>query len=224
MDNACSNLNRKISLDEADQNALTYFLKVITGGKTDERHKLALLVRDWQTSSAYSLLLRPGGYSFSETGDYSLDREKFPSNVVSVLCTLKILVHFFEKSFFTCIQRILTVAPNEKELESLLYGLWLLGYYDIGSWKSGELSYQIIFDRCLSQKYNAFSDFLADKGVPATLAKEQFYSSPLIRFARDLLSDNSFQPFWEKVAPDGIRSVLWKQLDFFKRNGYIFYD
>ena len=189
------------------------------------------LVFDFNTHSPYYLLLNPGPYfdcnddcfkavrPMDDRAQYKDDKhlknEKwikvssrfFPNDFVGIFCTLKILAHFTEKSFSAYIQKCLALAPSGRETEFLLYGLWLLGYSDIGQWKKGQLEYQLIYDRCLVKKYRKVECFFAGGGVPKGFRKERLKSKRLTCFVRDLLKCVHFRELFSEIIPSQMKKL-----------------
>ena len=166
----------------AEQQLLTHFLGCIAdrralrgSGSPQMEPIFSQLVRDFKDHSAYYLLLHPGPY---------FDRIKVsPNDLVGIFCTLKVLAHFTEKSFAAYLQKCLALAPSGHEPEFLLYGLWLLGYSDIGEWEEGKPEYQAIYERSLVKKYAAIERFWSGGEIP----EQPFGNKQPARFVRDWL-------------------------------------
>ena len=148
----------------------------------------------------------------------------FPNDFVAIYCALKILEERFEKSFFNYIEKCLEKAKhnNKNEMECLLYGLWLLGYSDIGQWKKDDKDNKnnkpVITDKEAIKKkaeYKCDCDkvnhFLQNGEVQKDFEKELFKSKRLICFVRDLLKCEHYRKlFSEKFSEEAKK--LEKQL------------
>ncbi len=172
---------------EAEQKWLVRFLGCIAeDGISQERDVserdsvFSRLVSGFSTHSPYYLLLHPGPY---------FDRiEVSPNAFARIFCTLRVLAHFTKKSFTAYLQKCRALAPSGREEDFLLYGLWLLGYSDIGEWAEGKPEYQQIHERCLVKKYAAIERFWAGGGIP----EQPFGNDQLARFVQDWLEPSSF--------------------------------
>ena len=187
------------------------------------------MVSDFDTHPAYDLLLDPGKY-FDHEGDgknkkggfkacrlmddqaqYWEDKRLrgeqitassrfFPTDFVGIFCALEVLAHFTGKSFAAYIRKCLALAAPEREMEYLLYGLWLLGYSDIGQWKTEDLDPKAIQDRCLVRKYAAIGSFFDGGGIPESFRKELYKNKRLTCFVRDLLKCEHFRSLFSEIV------------------------
>lgn len=131
--------------------------------------------------------------SFPNTETISAASRFFPVDAAAIFCTLKSLSYFSNKSLSAYMNLFLERAAEGRELESLLYGLWLLGYSNIGRWKKEELNHQAIFERCYLPKKEAIENYLfKNKGIPQTFRKQRFSIKRLTCFVRDLLKCDHF--------------------------------
>ena len=137
-----------------------------------------------------------------------------PIDYVAIYCVLKNLAEYGDRDIVKYIQRIIRQdLPNENLLLRILYGLYLLGYKDLGTWviESGVNEKSCLslteINACANKMSKRIKTFLEKGEIDPNFTKNEIFSAKrVLCYVRDLLKfqnvENAFANHFKKCLND----------------------